>query len=123
MPLLKFQPSYKCTATFRTHCSTQARTNVISALVNKTNLVHDLILVYFVNFIYNIYMFRTSPGPSSGGTTVFMRHWYLLLCIADCLVCRSTCSCIPDSQLYRITSTNPGPARKLSTNLYDIYHC
>jgi len=43
-------------------------------LVNETNLVHELFLVYFVNFIYNLYMFRTSPGPSSGGTTVFMRH-------------------------------------------------
>jgi len=46
----------------------------------------------------------------------------LLFCIADCLVCRSICSCIPDSQLYRITSINPGPARKLSANLYGIYH-
>ena len=41
--------------------------------------MHDLFLVYFVNFIYNLYMFRTYPGPSSGGTTVFMR--YLLLVI------------------------------------------
>ena len=31
------------------------------------------------------------------------QDWYLLFCIADCLVCRSICSCIPDSQLYRIT--------------------
>jgi len=30
--------------------------------------------VYFVNFIYNLYMFRTFPGPSSGGITVFIRH-------------------------------------------------
>ena len=42
--------------------------------LNETNLVHYLFLVYFVNFIYNLYMFRTSPGPSSGGTTVFTRH-------------------------------------------------
>jgi len=28
--------------------------------------------VYFVSFIYNLYMFWTSPGPSSGGITVFM---------------------------------------------------
>jgi len=40
--------------------------------VNETKLVHDLLLVYFVNFIYNFYMFQTSPGSSSGGTTVFM---------------------------------------------------
>jgi len=30
--------------------------------------------VYFVNFIYNLYMFRTPPGPSSGVITVFIRH-------------------------------------------------
>ena len=48
-------------------------------LVNETNLVHDLFLVYFINFIYNLYMFRTSPGPSSGGTTVFMRHLVLVI--------------------------------------------
>jgi len=33
--------------------------------------------VYFVNFIYNLYMFQTSPGPSSGGITVFIRHLVL----------------------------------------------
>ena len=46
-------------------------------LVNEANLVHNLFSVYFVNIIYNLYMFRTSPGPSSGGTTVFMRHLVL----------------------------------------------
>jgi hypothetical protein len=35
--------------------------------------------VYLVNFIYNLYMFRTSPGPSSGGTTVFMQHLVLVI--------------------------------------------
>jgi hypothetical protein len=64
-------------------------------LVNETNLVHDLFLVYFVNFAYNLSMFRTSPGPSSGGITIFMRHMVLVFIP----------SCIPYSQLYRITST------------------
>jgi hypothetical protein len=41
--------------------------------------VHVLFLVYFVNFIYNLYMFRTSLGPSLGGTTVFMRHLVLVM--------------------------------------------
>jgi hypothetical protein len=31
--------------------------------------------------------------------------WYLLFCIAVCLVCRSIRSCTPDRQLYRIAST------------------
>jgi len=56
--------------------------------------VHNLFLVYFVNFIYKLYMFRSSPGPSSGGTTVFMRHLVLVILYSK-----------PDSQLYRITST------------------
>jgi len=47
---------------------------ILYNLVNETNLVHDLFLVYFVIFIYNLYVFRTCPGPSSGGTTVFMQH-------------------------------------------------
>jgi len=64
-------------------------------LVNETNLVHDVFLGYFINFTYNLYIFRTSPGPSSGGTTVFM--WHLVFVFIP--------SCIPDSQLYTITST------------------
>jgi hypothetical protein len=42
--------------------------------VNETNLVHNLFLVYFINFISNLYIFRTSPGSSWGGTTVFIWH-------------------------------------------------
>jgi hypothetical protein len=30
--------------------------------------------VYFFNFIYSLYMFWTSRGPSSRGVTVFIRH-------------------------------------------------
>jgi len=41
-------------------------------------------------------MFRTSPGPSSGETTVFMRHLVLAIRYSR-LVCRSICSCIPVS--------------------------
>ena len=36
---------------------------VDSNLVNETNLVQVSFLVYFVNFIYNLYMFQTSLGP------------------------------------------------------------
>jgi hypothetical protein len=48
-------------------------------LVNETNLVKYLLLVYVVNFIYNLYVFRTSPGPLSGGTTVFLWHLALII--------------------------------------------
>ena len=47
-------------------------------LVNETNLVHDLFLAYFGYFIYNLYMFRTSPRPL-GGTKLFMRHLVLVI--------------------------------------------
>jgi hypothetical protein len=48
-------------------------------LVNETNLVQKFILSAFVIFIYNLYMLRTSPGPSSGGTTVFMRRLVIVI--------------------------------------------
>jgi hypothetical protein len=53
--------------------------NIFRSLVNETNLLHYFFLAYFVNFIYNLYTFHTSPGPSSGGTTVFMRHLVLVI--------------------------------------------
>ena len=70
-----------------------------------------------------LYMFRTVP--LSIIRSLFTVHSSIVYVIQVCrqLSSRSICSCIPDSQLYRITSINPGPARKLSTNLCDIYHC
>ena len=53
--------------------------NLSMNLVSETNLMHDLFLVYSANFIYNLYMFRTCPGPSSGGTPVFIRHLVLVI--------------------------------------------
>jgi len=46
-------------------------------LLNETSLVHNILSI-FRQFFYNFYTFRTSPGSSSGGITVFMRH--LVLC-------------------------------------------
>ena len=51
----------------------------LKSLVNETNSVHNLFSVYFISFINNLIMFRTSPGPSSEGTTVFMRHLVLVI--------------------------------------------
>jgi len=45
------------------------------SLVNKTNLMHKFILSIFIN----LYMFRATMGPSSGETTVFMRHLVLVI--------------------------------------------
>ena len=33
-------------------------------------------------------MFQATMCPSSGEITVSMRHWYLVFCVDDCLVCR-----------------------------------
>ena len=41
----------------------------------KTNLIHNLFLVYFVN----LYIFRPYLGPSSGGTTVCIQHLVLII--------------------------------------------
>jgi len=41
----------------------------------KTNLMHKLFLVYFVN----LYMFRVYLGLSSGGTTVCIQQFSLII--------------------------------------------
>jgi hypothetical protein len=41
----------------------------------KTNLMHNLFLVYFVT----LYMFRAYLGPSSGGPTVWMQQLVLIV--------------------------------------------
>jgi len=41
----------------------------------KTNLMHNLFLVYFVN----LYMFRAYLGPSSAGTTVCIQQLVLII--------------------------------------------
>ena len=67
-------------------------------LVNETNLVH-----YFSYCISSI-LFLTSTcfGPlqvhHQEERLYLSDTWYLLFCTADCLVC------MPDSQLYRLTS-------------------
>jgi len=40
-------------------------------LVNEINLVYAFILRVFCNFIYNLYMCWTSPGPSSGENCIY----------------------------------------------------
>jgi len=44
-------------------------------LVNNTKFVHNFILSIFIN----LYMFRATIGPSSGETTVFVRHLVLVI--------------------------------------------
>jgi len=42
--------------------------------------MHNLFLVYFVNF----YMFRAYLDPSSGGTTVCIQQLVLIILLDDC---------------------------------------
>jgi len=50
--------------------------------------MHNLFLVYFVNF----YMFRAYLGPSSGGKPYVYNSWYLLFFLDDCLLSWLDCS-------------------------------
>jgi len=76
-----YQSTHKVSTVFSHICQILCPVDRASRynLVNGANLVHNLFVVYFLNFIYNLYVFRTSPGPSSGGTAVFMRHLVLVI--------------------------------------------
>jgi len=86
--------------TFQIICSVDPSS--LYNLVNETNFVHDFFLVYFVNFIYNLYMFWISPSPSSGWITVFIRHFvFVILFTWESPIQDGT----PDCQPNIITST------------------
>jgi len=50
-----------------------------------TNLTHFFMYL----FISNLYMFRASQCSSSGDRIVLIHHLVWLVCVNDCLVCRS----------------------------------
>jgi hypothetical protein len=54
---------------YQTLCSVDRAS--LHNLVNEPNLVHN-ILSMFCQFFYNLYMFQTSPVPSSGGIILFI---------------------------------------------------
>ena len=70
-------------------------------LVNKANFVDNFFLVYL--------SISTCFGPLCAHhqekQLCLCDTSYLLSCVDDCLVCRSICSCTPDSHPRRITST------------------
>jgi hypothetical protein len=81
-------------------------------LYNKTNQLDALILQIY--FGMEIYMFRTVPLSIIG--SLFTAHSAIVYVIQ---VCRQLSS----RTKMEILEFHPGPARKLSTNLYDLYHC
>ena len=60
-----------------------------------TNLTH----FFKYLFISCLYMFRVSQRSSSGGRIVLIHNPACLVCVSDCLVCRSG---IPSSHLHRL---------------------
>jgi len=50
-----------------------------------TNLTHFFMYL----FISSLYMFRASQCSSSGDRIVLIHHLVRLVCVSDCLVCRS----------------------------------
>ena len=69
---------------------------LIRLFLNETNLVHVLFLVYFVNFFITSTCFGPPQVHHQEGQLYKCDTWYLTLWYAGC---------IPDSQLYSITST------------------
>ena len=57
-----------------------------------------------------LYMFRTVPLSIIRSFSLYTQQWYMSYRFADSLQAGSGC-------------VHPDPARKLSENLYDIYHC
>ena len=73
-------------------------------LVNKTNLMHKLLLTYLSIST----CFGRLLAHHQEKQLCFYDTWYLLFCMDDCLVCRVECfilPCIPHSHPHRITST------------------
>jgi len=70
---------------------------------------------YFLKFIFGIkiYMFRTVPLSIIMSFSLYTQQWYMSYRFADSL---------RDRKLSANLYGNPDPARKLSANLYDIYH-
>jgi hypothetical protein len=72
----------------------------------KTNLMHNLFVVYFVN----LYMFRAYLGPSSGGTTVCIQQLVLIILFRGLSVVlvglNSYSTRTTDSHTKRIICTN-----------------
>jgi hypothetical protein len=50
--------------------------NLFADFVNKANLEHKIFLSMFISFVY---MFLATMCPSSGETTVFIRHFVLVI--------------------------------------------
>jgi len=73
-------------------------------LINKTDLIHSLLLVYLYLSISTcfgrLWVHHQEKQLCSCVT------WYMLFCVDDCLVCRSICSFIPSPDEGPIVARN-----------------
>jgi hypothetical protein len=67
----------------------------------------------FFYFGVKLYMFRTVSLSITRSFSLYTRQWYMSYRFVDSLRAGS----------MRELQFHPDPARKLSANLYDIYHC
>ena len=94
--------------------------------VKKTNLMHNLFLVYFVN----LYMFLAYLGPSSGGTTVYVQQLVLILFrwLSVVLIVISKCRSTKHNTLnksyanYRLWNDRAMPQAVRCQPLYEDVH-
>jgi len=96
-----------------THTSTWERTKrytfilyfVDGASRYRFLLITKLTHFFMYLFISSLYMFRASQCSSSGDRIVLIHHLVWLVCVSDCLVCRSGgnfLTGIPSSHLHRL---------------------
>jgi len=69
-------------------------------------------------------MFRTVTLSIIGSFSLYIQQWYMSYRFAESLRARSGRNWFgSDAAAAETTQFRPDPARKLSANLYDIYHC
>ena len=72
--------------------------------VDRASRYEFLLIINLTHFfmhllISSLYMFRSSQWSSLGDRTVLIHHLVWLVCVSDCLVCRSG---LPSSHLHRL---------------------
>jgi len=79
----------------------------------------------FSSLLLDVYvwlnMFRAPPRPSSGAYSFTSSLWFYRRSVVVAVLLVVVVPAGPTTT--RIRMEHPDPARKLSANLYDIYHC
>jgi hypothetical protein len=84
---------------------------------NKTNQMH----YSQIYFGMKLYIFRTGPLSTISSYSLYTQQWYMSYRFVDSF--RAAAAGSGCSILLEHPDPAAAAARKLSTNLYDIYHC